>query len=71
MGNRGFPTYQDQSRTEKPMAHPGVLLDEAKAIAAGQVTIPKDVREFLGVQSGDRVLFVVDCTTVRMANVAA
>ena len=36
----------------------------------GQVTIPKEVREVLGVQSGDKVTFIVDGTTVRVVNAA-
>ncbi|HJC22760.1 MAG TPA: AbrB/MazE/SpoVT family DNA-binding domain-containing protein [Candidatus Eisenbergiella merdavium] len=36
----------------------------------GQVTIPKDVRGVLGVASGDRVTFVVEGNTVRIANSA-
>ncbi len=34
--------------------------DDAKVMSKGQVTIPKDVREVLGVGNGDRVTFVVD-----------
>ncbi|MCD2491951.1 AbrB/MazE/SpoVT family DNA-binding domain-containing protein [Lacrimispora sp. NSJ-141] len=37
-------------------------------MAKGQVTIPKDVREVLGVASGDRITFVVDGNTVRIVN---
>ena len=33
--------------------------DDAKVMSKGQVTIPKDVREVLGVGNGDRVTFVV------------
>ena len=36
----------------------------------GQVTIPKEVREVLGVQSGDKITFIVDGTTVRIVNAA-
>ncbi len=39
-------------------------------MAKGQVTIPKDVREALGVSSGDRVTFIVEGNTVRMINSA-
>ncbi|MCD8083971.1 MAG: AbrB/MazE/SpoVT family DNA-binding domain-containing protein, partial [Clostridiales bacterium] len=34
------------------------FVDNAKVMSKGQVTIPKDVREVLGVSSGDRVTFV-------------
>ena len=44
--------------------------DSAKIMAKGQVTIPKDVRDALGVSSGDRVTFIVEGRTVRMVNSA-
>ena len=36
----------------------------------GQVTIPKDIREVLGVASGDRITFIVEGNTVRIVNSA-
>ena len=39
-------------------------------MAKGQITMPKDVREVLGVSNGDRVSFLVDGSTVRMVNAA-
>ena len=33
------------------------FIDNAKVMAKGQITIPKDVREVLGVSNGDRVSF--------------
>ncbi|MCR5661603.1 MAG: AbrB/MazE/SpoVT family DNA-binding domain-containing protein [bacterium] len=39
-------------------------------MAKGQITIPKDIREILGVSSGDRVSFIVEGNTVRMVNSA-
>ena len=36
------------------------FVDNAKVMAKGQVTIPKDVREVLGVASGDRISFIVE-----------
>ncbi|MCC6099203.1 MAG: AbrB/MazE/SpoVT family DNA-binding domain-containing protein [Olsenella sp.] len=44
--------------------------DNAKVMSKGQVTIPKEVREVLGVQSGDKVTFIVDGSTVRVVNAA-
>ncbi|MCD7902710.1 MAG: AbrB/MazE/SpoVT family DNA-binding domain-containing protein [Oscillospiraceae bacterium] len=46
------------------------FVDNAKVMAKGQITIPKDVRDALGVSSGDRVTFVVEGNTVRMVNSA-
>ena len=40
------------------------FVDNAKVMAKGQVTIPKDVREVLGVTSGDRISFIVEKNTV-------
>ncbi len=34
----------------------------------GQITIPKNIREVLGVSNGDRITFVVDGNNVIMAN---
>ena len=46
------------------------FIDNAKVMAKGQVTIPKDVREILGISSGDRVTFVVENGSVRLINSA-
>jgi len=47
-----------------------IFIDNAKVMAKGQVTIPKDVRKALGVTSGDRVSFIVEGNTVRLVNSA-
>ena len=47
-----------------------VFMDNAKVMAKGQITIPKDVRDVLGVSSGDRVTFIVEGPSVRMVNSA-
>ncbi|MFA6935604.1 MAG: AbrB/MazE/SpoVT family DNA-binding domain-containing protein [Sphaerochaetaceae bacterium] len=44
--------------------------DNAKVMAKGQVTIPKDVRTALGISAGDRVTFIVDGSNVRIMNSA-
>ena len=44
------------------------FVDNAKVMAKGQVTIPKDVRRVLGVSKGDRVSFIVEGNTVRIVN---
>ena len=46
------------------------FVDTAKVMAKGQITIPKDVRKALGVESGDRVSFIVEGNTVRIVNSA-
>lgn len=46
------------------------FIDNAKVMAKGQVTIPKDVRAALGINCGDRVTFVVEGKNVRMVNAA-
>lgn len=46
------------------------FVDNAKVMSKGQVTIPKYVREVLGVKSGDRVTFVVEGNVVRIVNSA-
>ena len=46
------------------------FVDNAKVMAKGQITIPKDVREVLGVACGDRVSFIVEGNTVRIVNSA-
>ena len=42
------------------------FIDNAKVMSKGQVTIPKDVREVLGISSGDRVTFVVENGNVKL-----
>jgi AbrB family looped-hinge helix DNA binding protein len=46
------------------------FVDNAKVMSKGQVTIPKDVREILGVSGGDRVTFIVEGSNVRIVNSA-
>ena len=46
------------------------FVDNAKIMAKGQVTIPKDIRKVLGVASGDRITFIVEGNTVRIVNSA-
>lgn len=47
-----------------------VFVDNAKVMSKGQVTIPKDVREVLGVGTGDRITFVVNNGEVKVINSA-
>ena len=46
------------------------FIDNAKVMSKGQVTITKDVREILGISSGDRITFVVENGNVRLINSA-
>ena len=46
------------------------FVENAKVMSKGQITIPKDVREVLGVSSGDRVTFIVEGSNVRIVNSA-
>lgn len=46
------------------------FIDNAKVMSKGQITIPKDVREILGVSNGDHVTFVVENGSVHIFNSA-
>ena len=47
-----------------------VLVENAKVMAKGQITLPKDIREALGVQNGDRVTLIRRDDQVIMMNSA-
>jgi AbrB family looped-hinge helix DNA binding protein len=47
-----------------------ILVDNAKVMAKGQITLPKDIREALGVQAGDRVTLIRKDDQVIMMNSA-
>ena len=47
-----------------------VLVDNAKVMAKGQITLPKDIREALGVKTGDRVTLISQDNQVIMMNSA-
>ena len=47
-----------------------VFVNDARVMAKGQVTIPKNIRTILGVNTGDRITFVVDGNEVRVVNSA-
>ena len=46
------------------------FVNDARVMAKGQVTIPKNVRNALGINTGDRVTFIVENGTVRVVNSA-
>ena len=65
--NPYFPTYlepevYDMSET--------TIINDARVMSKGQVTIPKNIREVLGVSTGDRVTFIVENGSVRVMNSA-
>lgn len=46
------------------------FVNDARVMSKGQVTIPKNVRAALGIETGDRVTFIVDGMNVRVVNSA-
>lgn len=47
-----------------------VLINDAKVMSKGQVTIPKNIREALGVETGDRVTFIKEDDQIIVMNSA-
>ncbi len=47
-----------------------MLVNDAKVMSKGQITIPKNIREALGVSTGDRVTFLVEHGTITIMNTA-
>lgn len=47
-----------------------IFVNDARVMSKGQVTIPKNVRTALGIETGDRVTFIVDGANVRVVNSA-
>ena len=47
-----------------------VIVNDARVMSKGQVTIPKKIRAALGIDIGDRVTFIVENGTVRVINSA-
>ena len=52
------------------MMLPKAFDSHVKGMANGRITIPKAVRDVLGVSSGDQVTFIVEGNAVRMVNSA-
>ena len=46
------------------------FVNDARVMSKGQVTIPKNVRNALGINTGDRVTFIVEGGSVRVVNSA-
>lgn len=49
---------------------PTAFVNDARVMSKGQVTIPKNVRAALGIETGDRVTFIVEGSNVRVVNSA-
>ena len=47
-----------------------LLVNDARVMSKGQVTIPKNIREALGISPGDRVTFLVENGSVKVINSA-
>ena len=47
-----------------------ILVNDARVMSKGQVTIPKNIRAALGVSTGDRVTFIAENGSVRIINSA-
>ena len=47
-----------------------LLVNDARVMSQGQVTIPKNIREALGISPGDRVTFIVENGSVKVINSA-
>ncbi len=52
------------------MSNKTAITDTSKVMAKGRVTIPKDIREILGVSSGDGITFIAEDNVVRIVNSA-
>lgn len=46
------------------------IVNDARVMSKGQVTIPKNIRIILGINTGDRVTFIVENGSVRVVNSA-
>ena len=44
------------------------FVNDARVMSKGQVTIPKKVRAALGIDTGDRLTFIVEGNNVRVVN---
>ncbi|MCD8003402.1 MAG: AbrB/MazE/SpoVT family DNA-binding domain-containing protein [Clostridia bacterium] len=46
------------------------IVNDARVMSKGQITIPKNIRTILGVTTGDRVTFIVEDGSVKVINSA-
>jgi AbrB family looped-hinge helix DNA binding protein len=61
-------SHTNMTRRCKEMEN--IIVDNAKVMAKGQITLPKDIREALGVAAGDRVTLIRQNDQVIMMNSA-
>lgn len=47
-----------------------LIVDNAKVMSKGQITLPKEIRKQLGIDTGDRVTLICDGDQVVMMNAA-
>jgi AbrB family looped-hinge helix DNA binding protein len=47
-----------------------MIVNDARVMSKGQVTIPKNIRSLLGIKPGDRVSFIFENGSVRVVNSA-
>lgn len=47
-----------------------IIIDNAKVMSKGQITLPKDIRVALGLGTGDRVTFICEDNKVILMNSA-
>ena len=66
VGNPYFPTFT----MEVINMAATTFVNDARVMSKGQVTIPKNVRAALGIDTGDRVTFIVEGNNVRVVNSA-
>ena len=52
------------------MSDKNTVTYSSKVTTDGRITIPKDIREILGVTSGDSITFIADSNSVRIVNSA-
>ena len=50
------------------MLEGGMKRDLAKVTSKGQITIPKEIREKLGLKTGDKILFIEDSGRIYLMN---
>jgi AbrB family looped-hinge helix DNA binding protein len=56
--------------TERKDYMENMIVDNAKVMSKGQITLPKEIRTKLGLSTGDRVTLVCDGDQVIMINAA-